>query len=213
MFYTLVTIRHPSWRMLLTYDIGTNTNGHLDQQYHQTWKSWVFLRAFHVRTRSAHQVTVATQYVLQHRAYDHNCKANDSNKEVWIGVESPQFQYSSIKLEMELLLNAYVCFQTSISFTMFLMPWQKWPDDFMPWTTYTMPIGFQCIWRAWQNFLEGIRRYSMSRMFREDCFKVQKTKVFSWIPIDQAHGQNNACIKGDGKAVGSMIIQLLSGAG
>jgi hypothetical protein len=32
---------------------------------------------------------------------------------------------------------------------------------------------------------------------------VQKSKnVFSAIPIDQAHEQNNACIKGDGGAVG-----------
>ena len=34
-------------------------------------------------------------------------------------------------------------------------------------------------------------------------FTVQKTKrVFSAIPIDQAHEQNNACVKGDGGAVG-----------
>lgn len=32
---------------------------------------------------------------------------------------------------------------------------------------------------------------------------MQKTKrVFSAIPIDQAHEQNNACVKGDGGAVG-----------
>ena len=33
-------------------------------------------------------------------------------------------------------------------------------------------------------------------------FTVQKTnRVFSAIPIDQAHEQNNACVKGDGSAV------------
>ena len=34
-------------------------------------------------------------------------------------------------------------------------------------------------------------------------FTIQKTnRVFSAIPIDQAHEQNNACIKSDGGAVG-----------
>ncbi|XP_070210960.1 uncharacterized protein [Littorina saxatilis] len=43
----------------------------------------------------------------------------------------------------------------------------------------------------------------VSRKCRESHFTVQKTqRVFSSIPIDQAHEQNNGCIKGDGGAVG-----------
>ena len=43
----------------------------------------------------------------------------------------------------------------------------------------------------------------VARKFSEGHFTVQKTqRVFSSIPIDQAHEQNNACIKGDGGAVG-----------
>ena len=39
--------------------------------------------------------------------------------------------------------------------------------------------------------------------FRAGMFTVQKTnRVFSSIATDQAHEQNNACIKGDGGAVG-----------
>ena len=39
--------------------------------------------------------------------------------------------------------------------------------------------------------------------FNSDHFIVIKTKqVFSAIPIDQAHEQNNTCVKGDGGAVG-----------
>ena len=39
--------------------------------------------------------------------------------------------------------------------------------------------------------------------FNNGHFTVQKTKrVFSAVPIDQAHEQNNACVKGDGGAVG-----------
>ena len=43
----------------------------------------------------------------------------------------------------------------------------------------------------------------VARKFSEGYFTVQKThRVFSSIQIDQAHEQNNACIKGDGGAVG-----------
>ena len=43
----------------------------------------------------------------------------------------------------------------------------------------------------------------VAREFRAGNFTVRKTKnVFSSIPIDQAHEQNNALIKGDGGAVG-----------
>ena len=41
------------------------------------------------------------------------------------------------------------------------------------------------------------------RQFYNGQFTVQTTeRVFSAIPIDQAHEQNNACVKGDGEAVG-----------
>lgn len=41
------------------------------------------------------------------------------------------------------------------------------------------------------------------REFSAGHFTVQKTKrVFSAIPIDEAHEQNNACVKGDGRPVG-----------
>ncbi|KAI0226538.1 hypothetical protein LSAT2_022958, partial [Lamellibrachia satsuma] len=48
-----------------------------------------------------------------------------------------------------------------------------------------------------------IKHPDVFRTFRVGSFTVQKTKkVFSTIAIDQAHEQNNACIKVDGGAVG-----------
>ena len=54
------------------------------------------------------------------------------------------------------------------------------------------------------------------REFNAGNFTVQKTKrVFSAMPIDQAHEQNkaheqnNAHVKGDGSAVGLLTIQVL----
>jgi hypothetical protein len=53
-----------------------------DQPYQYTWNSWVFLRTFHIsHKRRARQVTVVTQHILQNRDYDHNCKANDNDKD------------------------------------------------------------------------------------------------------------------------------------
>ena len=43
----------------------------------------------------------------------------------------------------------------------------------------------------------------VAREFNAGNFTIQKTnRVFSAIPIDQAHEQNNACSKRDGGAVG-----------
>ena len=50
------------------------------------------------------------------------------------------------------------------------------------------------------ELLEGHRE--AARKFREGSFTVQKTNIiFSSNAIDQAHEQNNACIKGGGGAV------------
>ena len=89
-----------------------------------------FLRASHVtRTRRAHQVTAAALHILQHRAYDHYCKREDNDGEHQLsfedwcyqrGEEIPQFQYWSIVLQLELLLNVYVRSLRQASFTMYL---------------------------------------------------------------------------------------------
>ena len=43
----------------------------------------------------------------------------------------------------------------------------------------------------------------IAKRFSDGNFTIQKTnRVFSAIPIDQAHEQNNGYIKGDGGAVG-----------
>ena len=52
------------------------------------------------------------------------------------------------------------------------------------------------------NVEKIIHRKNAKLMARND-FTIQKTNlVFSAIRIDQAHVQNNACIKSDGRAIG-----------
>ena len=51
--------------------------------------------------------------------------------------------------------------------------------------------------------LQLYRQPEVAKEFNNGIFVVHKTRwVFSSIPIDQAHEQNNAFIKGDGGVVG-----------
>ncbi|KAJ8395934.1 hypothetical protein AAFF_G00026420 [Aldrovandia affinis] len=170
-----------------------------------------FLRASHVlRTRRAHQVTAAALYILQHRAYNHYCLGETRDAEDlpefedWCcqrGEDIPQFHYWATVLELELLVLVYVRSLRQGSLMMYLdaltelVPWFHALDH----THYARWIPVHL-----KDMAELTTKHpDVARKFREDHFTVQKTqRVFSSIPIDQAHEQNNACIKGDGGAVG-----------
>ena len=170
-----------------------------------------FLRASHVtRTRKAHQITAAALYILKNRAYDHYCNREDSDTEHLLCFEdwccqreeeNPQFQYWSIVLELELLLNVYVRSLRQSSFTMYLDALTELACWFhaMDHTNYARWIPVHL-----KDMAELPERHpEVARQFRDGSFTVQKSKkIFSSIAIDQAHEQNNACIKGDGGAVG-----------
>ena len=88
-----------------------------------------FLRAAHVaRTRRAHQITAAALYILQHRAYDHNCLSKAEHAEDlpefddWCHQREdiPQFQYWATVLELEMLVMVYVRSLRQASLTMYL---------------------------------------------------------------------------------------------
>ncbi|KAG1712189.1 Conserved oligomeric Golgi complex subunit 6 [Nymphon striatum] len=170
-----------------------------------------FIRASHVlRTRRAHQVTAAALYILQHRADSHYClgqtrDAEDlSEFESWCyqrGKDIPQFHYWATMLELELLLLVYVRSLRQGSLMMYiealteLVPWFYALDR----THYArwIPVHLKDMAKL------TTKHPDVAKKFKESHFTVQKTqRAFSSIPIDQAHEQNNACIKGDGGAVG-----------
>ena len=170
-----------------------------------------FLRAAHVtRTRRAHQITAAALHILQHRAYERHCMtyfddAEDLPEfEEWChqrGEDIPNFQYWATVLELEMLVLVYVRSLRQASFTMYLdavtelVPWFHALDH----THYArwVPVHLR------DMIALPMKHPDVAREFMAGNFTVQKTKnVFSSIPIDQAHEQNNACIKGDGGAVG-----------
>ncbi|KAG1692634.1 Lysosome membrane protein 2 [Nymphon striatum] len=171
-----------------------------------------FIRASHVlRTRRAHQVTAAALYILQHRAYSHYCRlgqtrdAEDlSEFESWCcqrGKDIPQFHYWATMLELELLLLVYVRSLRQGSLMMYI----EALTELVPWF-YALDHTHYARWIPvhLKDMAELTTKHpDVAKKFKESHFTVQKTqRAFSSIPIDQAHEQNNACIKGDGGAVG-----------
>uniref|UniRef100_UPI00358E9808 uncharacterized protein n=1 Tax=Myxine glutinosa TaxID=7769 RepID=UPI00358E9808 len=117
------------------------------------------------------------------------------------GEDIPNFQYWATVLELEMLVLVCVRSLRQASLTMYLdaltelVPWFHALDH----THYArwVPVHLR------DMVALPMKHPDVAREFRAGNFTVQKTKkVFSSIPIDQAHEQNNACIKGDGGAVG-----------
>ena len=168
-------------------------------------------RATHVmRTRKAHQITAAALYILQRCAYDHYTHTSVGNGQPPLDFEAwcderkrscPQFQYWATAMALEVCILIYVRSLREADLAVYLdaltelVPWFYALDH----TNYARWIPVHL-----RDMAELPTKHP--DIYREFCaghFTVQKTKrVFSAIPIDQAHEQNNACVKGDGGAVG-----------
>jgi len=168
-------------------------------------------KASHVmRTRRAHQITAAALYILQHRAYDHysvTCTRDNQtqmNFETWCDerkLNCPQFHYWATTMELELCILTYVRSLREANFSMYLdvltelVPWFFALDH----TNHArwIPVHLSDMAEL------PMKHPDIYREFNNGHFVAQKTKrIFSAIPMDQAHEQNNACMKGDGGAVG-----------
>ncbi len=166
-------------------------------------------KASHVmRTRRAHQVTVAALYILQHCAYDHyslTCSEDAPlDFDSWCDERKqnfPQFQYWAIAMELKICILTLVRSFREANFAMYLDALA----ELAPWffalnhTNYArwIPVHLR------DMSLLSKSHPDIYREFNAGHFTVQKTKrVFSAMPIDQAHEQNNAHVKGDGGAVG-----------
>ena len=169
------------------------------------------LKSSHVmHTRKAHQITAAALYTLQHRAFDHYRLACSNDNQTPVSLESwsnertqncPQFQFWAIVMELELCILTDVRSLREANFAMYLdaltelVPWFFALDH----TNYArwVPVHLR-------DMAELPKTHPNTyRGFNAGHFTVQKTKrIFSSIPIDQAHEQNNALVKGDGGAVG-----------
>ena len=170
-----------------------------------------FLRAAHVtRTRRAHQVTAAASYILQRRAYDQYSTTNTEDDEHpgsfedWCSQREqsyPQFQYWTTVLALELSTLIYVRSLREANFSMYLDALTEMVPLFfaLNHTNYARWIPVHL-----RDMAELANKHpDVFTEFSNGHFTVQKTKrMCSAIPLDQAHEQNNAYVKGDGGAIG-----------
>lgn len=169
-----------------------------------------FLKASHIaRTRRVHQITACALYILQQRAYEHYINLQGSSEKTlqfseWCDHKSqivPQFHYWAIVMELEICLLVYVRSLRQANFTLYLdaltelVPWFFAFDH----TNYArwVPVHLRDMAELPNKHPHILKEFNAGK------FTVQKSiRIFSSIPIDQAHEQNNAIIKGDGGAVG-----------
>ena len=114
-------------------------------------------------------------------------------------LESPQFQFWSKTLNLELLIVVCVQSVREGNFKLYV----KSLNQLVPWfshsTTQTTLVGclsICVIWPAW-------KKASVHSEFEGGWFVIRRTqRHFSALAIDHAHEQNNKCVKGDGGAIG-----------
>ncbi len=153
-----------------------------------------FLKACHLmRTRHGHQVTLLA---LSNHQFD----AWQATFEAWrkrLASTSPTFKYWDIIYQFEILMCIFIRAQRTGNFNLYLDALEA----LVPWFFALDHI----------NYARWIPVHIRDMKFLPDSIKdefqrfwvVQKTSnVFSSIPIDQAHEQNNRLVKGAGGAVG-----------
>ena len=168
------------------------------------------LSASHVkRSRYAHQVTVASLYILQNSAYHSCCKELPASEEplpfeIWCQTKSkqhPQFYYWTTVMELELLMLQFIRLLREGNFYLYLdslnqlAPWFFALDrvHYARW----LPVHIRDM-----NAL-NITHPSIHSEFHKGNFVVQRsTHPFSSMAMDQSHEQLNKSIKGEGGAVG-----------
>jgi hypothetical protein len=162
------------------------------------------LKASHLtRTRHAHQVTAVALAKLQQDAFlQTEGPHNDDTKEAWkqeMIQKSPTFQYWDTVLNMELAGLIFVRSHREENFALYveslkaIVPWFFALDhhNYARW----IPVHIRD--------MESLPASILNEFEEHGHWVVHKTtNRFSSMPIDQAHEQNNAEVKGSGGAVG-----------
>ncbi len=152
-----------------------------------------------MRTRHGHQVTLLALSKLQFDAWQATSQ-NDESLEAWrkrLASTSPTFKYWDIIYQFEILMCIFIRAQRTGNFNLYLdvlealVPWFFALDhiNYARW----IPVHIRDMKSLPDSIKDEFQRF----------WVVQKTSnVFSSIPIDQAHEQNNCLVKGAGGAVG-----------
>ncbi len=161
------------------------------------------------RTRHAHQVTGASLYTLQQKAYTHYVtnllqghavKSFDDWKEC-MASQNPQFQYWERTLQFELTVLLFVRAIRLDNFELYVEALAKlvvWLFAF----DHTHYARWLSVNLRDMMALRDVHP-SVHTEFTASNFSFYKTRhAFSAIATDQSHEENNGSVKGDGVAVG-----------
>ena len=160
------------------------------------------------RTRQAHQITACSLYKLMKKAYRDYCSEESSISDITIEdwckqrkKESPQFQFWSLVLDMELTIFTLIRSFREGDFNLYrealseLVPY-FFANNNVNYARW-IPIHFRDMMSLEQQHPD------VAREFHKGNFVIHKSRrEYSALAIDQAHEQNNAVIKGDGGAIG-----------
>ena len=159
-----------------------------------------FLNACHLmRTRHGHEVTLLALSKLQFDAWQ-ELSQEDESFEAWrqrMASMSPTFEFCDILCQFETLVGIFIRAQRTRNFNLYvealeaLVPWFFALDhiNYARW----MPVHIRDLKSLPDSIKEQFQIF----------WVVQKTSnKFSYIPIDQAHEQNNRLVKGTGGVVG-----------
>jgi len=162
-----------------------------------------FLKASHLtKTRYAHQVSAAALAKLQEEAYAST--GASLSKQAWkenMSKQSPMFQYWDTVLELELLGLVFVRAHREKKFSLYL-------DALMEIVPWFFSLD-HCHYARWMPVhirdMKTLPTSIHNKFYESGLWVVCKTENrFSAMPIDQAHEQNNALVKGCGGAIGLM---------
>ena len=162
-----------------------------------------FLKATHLtKTRYAHQVTAVALAKLQEDAY--MSTGESLTKEEWLknmNEQSPTFQYWDTILRLELLVFVFVRAHREQNFALYLESLKEITPWFFAMDHYNYARWVPVHIHDMENLPSSIH----DEFHLHGHWVINKTRNrFSAMPIDQAHEQNNAVVKGSGGAVGLM---------
>ena len=168
-----------------------------------------FLTASNVtRTRQAHQITACGLYLLMKEAYQDFCSADSGQSalsfEDWCQkrkVESPQFEFWNLVLDMELTIFMLIRSFREADFNLYRGALSELSPYFFTNNNVNYARWIPIHLRDMICLEE--QHPDLAKEFHKGNFAVRKSRrEFSGMAIDQAHEQQNAVIKGDGGAIG-----------
>ena len=170
-------------------------------RYKYLWKNKGFLAASNVkRCRYAHQVTLVALVTLAKRAHQ---STKDQSYDSWktaLKDSSTNAKYWFTIIELEIKLFMFVRSIREGNFELFVQS----VEELIPWSFSLDHVNYA---RWLPVFLCDLKALPKEQtVFKEFCqgnFTINKTgHAFPNMGVDQAHEQNNKCVKIDGGAIG-----------